>query len=128
MQAARQLEYGYQYGYGNAIPKERVLQRQRLVKKIKVCNVNCTRFVLTLALFAFCLGILCLAFAVKRSEVAQLNYEINNTKKQLAMIEGDSSKIKVEILQCQSIDRMNVLAQDKLKMKQPALSDVQYLN
>lgn len=129
MEAARKLDY-YEYGYGNAntLPKERILQRERVVKKTKVHNVNCARFVVTVALFAFFIGVLCLAFAVKRAEVARLNYEINSTKKEIAQIEGESSKIKVEILQCQSIDRMNVLAQDKLKMKQPAISDIQYLN
>lgn len=128
MQTARKLDYDYGYGSTSTLTKERVLHHEAIVKKIRVCNVNCTRFVVTVALFAFFIGILCLAFAMKRAEMAQLNYEINNTKKQLALIQGEGSKMEVEILQGQSIDRMNDLAQYKLKMKQPAISEVQYLN
>lgn len=77
-----------------------------------------------LACFIVTIGV---GYAAKASQVAENNYKLSELQKELGRIQSENSRLKVDIIEAQSLERINMLAQQKLHMKQPEPQQINYV-
>lgn len=121
---------GYSRYGGQALPKRppdaRPLRQPRVLTKAKPKPLHQLRLILLgLAIIIFCSSLVYMAMEAKISSLA---WQINQIKKDMSDLDTDRERLKLEVENLSSMERVEAYASEYLDMIYPEAKDVMYLD
>ncbi|MDR2712019.1 MAG: cell division protein FtsL [Clostridiales bacterium] len=121
---------GYSRYAGQALPKRlpdaRPLRQPRVLTKTKPKPLHQLRVILLgLVIILFCSAMVYMAMEAKISSLA---WQINQIKKGMNDLDADRERLKLEVENLSSVERVEAYASEHLDMMYPEAEDVMYLD
>ncbi len=107
---AEKLEVGY-----SELPQERIIKRKKIIKKTK-SNIKAKLKMVSLVLLSFSL---CLILMYRYAIITQLSYDLNKKTASYEKFQDSNTKLQIEIEEQVSLDRVKLVAEEKLGMHKP---------